>query len=67
MTNVISSITGAWTAVSTWFISTMGTVPEIFYVEETGLTFVGTLAVFGGGLAVIIGLIGMIRGWVKAR
>ncbi len=67
MTDAITAITNTWTAVSTWFISTMGTVPEIFYVKETGLTFVGTLAVFGGGLAVIIGLIYMIRGWVKAR
>lgn len=67
MTNVVSSITSVWTAVATWFISTMQTVPAIFYDADTGLTFVGTLAVFGGGLAIIIGLIGVIRGWTKAR
>lgn len=67
MTNVITAITTAWTAVATWFIDTMELVPEIFFNAETGLTFIGTLAIFGGGLSVIIGLIGVIRGWVKAR
>lgn len=67
MENVISSITGCWTAVSTWFISTFNTVPVIFYDAETGLTFVGTLAIFSGGLAVIIGLIGCVRSWIKTR
>lgn len=64
---VITAITEAWTAVSTWYVSTMQTVPEIFYDSETGLTFIGVLAIFGGGLTVIIGIIGAIRRWVKAR
>lgn len=67
MTNVVTAITSVWTAVAQWFIDTMALVPEIFYNSETGLTFVGTLAIFGGGLAIIIGLIAVIRGWVKAR
>lgn len=65
--SVITSITEAWTAVATWFIDTMELVPALFYNSETGLTFIGTLAIFGGGLAVIIGLIGVIRSWVKSR
>lgn len=65
--DVVTSITGTWTSVATWFIDTMNKVPAIFYDAETGLTFVGTLAVFGGGLTVIIGLIAAIRGWLKAR
>ena len=67
MANVVTAITDVWTAVATWFVATMQTVPDIFYDAETGLTFIGTLAIFGGGLAIIIGLIYMIRGWVKAR
>lgn len=65
--SVVSAITSTWSAVATWFIETMNTVPAIFYDAETGLTFVGTLAVFGGGLAVIIGLIAAVRSWLKAR
>lgn len=65
--SVVSSITETWSAVATWFIDTMNTVPAIFYNAETGLTFVGTLAVFGGGLTVIIGLIAAVRSWLKAR
>ena len=67
MTNVITAIPGAWTAVATWFIDTMELVPGIFFDAEKGLTFIGTLAIFGGGLSVIIGLIRVIRSWVKAR
>lgn len=67
MESVVTSITTTWTAVSSWFISTLKTVPAIFYEEQTGLTFIGTLAIFGGGLAIIIGLIGMVRGFLKAR
>lgn len=67
MANVVTAITDVWTAVSTWFVGTLQTVPDIFYDSETGLTFIGVLAIFSGGLAIIIGLIRMIRGWVKAR
>lgn len=67
MANVVTSITTVWSAVSTWFIDTLKTVPAIFYDSESGLTFIGTLAIFGGGLAIIIGLIGMVRGFLKAR
>lgn len=65
MTSVVEAITGCWTAVASWFIGTLKTVPELFYQQETGLTFIGTVAIFGGGLAIIIGLIGVIRGWTK--
>ena len=64
---IVEAITSVWTAVATWFISTMGLVPDLFYTEETGLTFIGTLAIFSGGLAVIIGIIAAVRGWLKSR
>lgn len=67
MANVVTSITTTWSAVASWFVETLNTVPAIFYDSETGLTFIGTLAIFGGGLAIIIGLIGMVRGFLKAR
>lgn len=65
--SVVESIVDVWTAVSSWFVSTVGTVTELFYVPETGLTFIGALAVFGGGIAIILGIIGMVRSWVKRR
>lgn len=65
MTDVITAITSCWTAVATWFIETFNLVPAIFYAKETGLTFIGTLAVFGAGFGIITGLIYMIRGWVR--
>lgn len=67
MANVVTSITTTWTAVAEWFIDTLNTVPAIFYDSETGLTFIGTLAIFSGGLSVIIGLIALIRRYLKSR
>lgn len=65
--SIVSSITEVWTAVATWFIATMNLVPDLFYDSETGLTFIGTLAIFSGGLAVIIGIIYAVRSWLKSR
>lgn len=67
MTSTITAITEAWTAVSTWYISTFQTVPALFYDAETGLTFVGVLAVMGAGLAIIMGLVMVIRSFLKAH
>jgi hypothetical protein len=65
--NIVTSITSVWSAVATWFIDTMNTVPALFYNEETGLTFIGTLAIFSGGIGIILGIIHAIRRWLKNR
>lgn len=67
MTSAITAITDAWTAVSTWYITTFKSVPALFYEAETGLTFVGVLAVMGAGLAIIMGLVMVIRSFLKAH
>ena len=67
MANVVTAITDVWTAVSTWFVATFATIPDIFYDAETGLTFVGVLAIFGAGIGIVMGLMKLVRGWIKAR
>lgn len=67
MNEQITAITNAWTAVSTWYITTFKSVPALFYEPETGLTFVGVLAVMGAGLAIIMGLVMVIRSFLKAH
>lgn len=64
---VISSITDAWTAVSEWYIQTFQDIPALFWDSTNGLTFVGTLAVMGAGLAIIMGLVKVIRSFLKAH
>ena len=66
-TGVVSAILAVWTAIANWYIDTFELVPKIFYNSETGLTFVGVLAVVGAGLAIIIGLVMTIRSFLKSH
>lgn len=61
MASVIEAILAVLTAISTWIVSTIGSLSSIFWVAETGLTFIGTLAVIGVGIAVVMLLISLIR------
>ena len=45
MTGVIGQITATWTAIMQWVTKSIGSVVEIFYTSENGLTFLGTLSV----------------------
>lgn len=65
--DVVTSITEVYTGVATWFIQTFNLVPSIFYSDESGLTFVGVIALIGSGIGIITGLIMLIRSWVKHR
>lgn len=64
---IVTSITEVWNAVSTWFVTTIGSITDMFYDSETGLTFLGTLAVFSAGIGITIGVINLIRGWLHSR
>lgn len=61
MASVIEAILAVLTAISTWIVTTIGSLSSIFWVAETGLTFIGTLAVIGVGIAVVMLLITLIR------
>lgn len=67
MANIISSITGVFTAIAEWISSAVTAMTPMFYESETGLTFLGTLAVCGLGFAVIFLIIGLIQNFLHFR
>ena len=67
MTQVISSITGVFTAIAEWIASAVTAITPMFYVAESGLTFLGTLAVCGLGFGVIFLIIGLIQNFLHFR
>lgn len=67
MTTVVESILAVFTALVGWFVETIGSVGAIFYVAETGLTFVGTITVIGVAIAVTLLVIAMIRSLLRLQ
>ena len=67
MTSVTSSILGVFTALVEWFVTTLGEVSALFYVAETGLTFIGTITVIGVAIAVTLMVIAMIRSLLRLQ
>lgn len=50
---ILTAITDVFTAISTWIVEAIGGVMPMFYVAETGLTFLGVLAVAGLAFSVV--------------
>lgn len=67
MGGVISQITQVWTSLMQWLSTSVGSVVEIFYTSEGGLTFLGTLAVFALGISVFFLLMGLIQNFLHLR
>ena len=67
MTNVISSITGVFTAIAEWIANAVNAISPMFYSPESGLTFLGTLAVCGLGFGVVFLIIGLIQNFLHFR
>ena len=63
--DLIQSILTIWTAISTWFISTMGELLGIFYDPTTGITILGIMAFAGIGVGLIFLLLGLVRKFFK--
>ena len=67
MTTVISSVTGVFTAMAEWLTTTIPSVVKIFYDAESGLTFLGTLAVCGLAISVFFLLMHLIQNFLHFR
>lgn len=57
MTTVITAITAVFTAIGQWLVTAITAMEAVFWAEGA-LTFVGTLAVVGLAIAVILDIIG---------
>lgn len=67
MTNVLEAILDVFDAVSTWIQSAVTSVMPMFYNAESGLTFLGVLAVAGLAFSVVFLIIGIIQNFLHFR
>lgn len=67
MTTAVTAITAVFTAIMGWISDSIATLTPIFYVAETGLTFIGTLTIMGLGISIFFLLVGVISNFLKFR
>lgn len=58
---MIEAITGVFTSIGDWLVEAVASFMPMFYVAETGLTLLGTLAVCGLAVSICFLLIGIIQ------
>lgn len=58
---MIEAITGVFTEIGNWLVTAVSSFLPMFYVAETGLTLLGTLAVAGLAVSICFLLIGIIQ------
>lgn len=63
--NVISAILEVWSSVLAWFGGAFNDLIPIFYVAETGLTFIGYLAVGGMAVSAAFLFLGLVQKWLR--
>lgn len=65
--SVVSAITDVFSAIGTWISNAVTDLLPMFYSTETGLTFIGTLAVCGLAFSIVFLLIGLISNFLSFR
>lgn len=65
--NLLTAIFAVFTAIGEWITTSLPTFFTLFYVAESGLTLLGTLAVVGLGISVVFLLMGIIQRFLKFR
>lgn len=67
MTNILTSILDVFDAVGTWIVEAVNSLTPMFYGAETGLTFMGVLAVAGLAFSVVFLILGIIQNFLHFR
>ena len=65
MQTVVSRVLAVFNEIGNWIPEALENMVPIFYSNETGLTFLGTLAVCGLAFSVVFLLIGIIQKFLK--
>lgn len=65
--SVLNAILAVFTAVGDWISTTVASFIPMFYVAETGLTFLGVLACCGLAFSVAFLMIGIIQKFLHFR
>lgn len=64
---IVSQITGVFSSIAEWITGQLPNFVKIFYDAESGLTFLGTLAVCGLAISVFFLLMGLIQNFLHFR
>lgn len=67
MTTVLTAILSVFLSVGEWIADAVAALTPMFWVAETGLTFLGTLAVAGLAFSVAFLIIGLIQNFLHFR
>lgn len=67
LTGVLTSILEVFSSVGTWIAEAVQTLIPMFYVPETGLTFIGVLAVASLAFSVVFLIMGIIQNFLHFR
>ena len=65
--SILTAILAVFTAIGEWIGTAVTSLVPMFYGAETGLTFLGVLAVAGLGFSVIFLIIGVIQNFLHFR
>jgi hypothetical protein len=65
--SIVKSITDVFSEIGTWISDAINDLLPMFYNAETGLTFLGTLAVCGLAFSVVFLLISLIQNFLHFR
>ena len=65
--SVLSKVLEVFSAIGTWIGTAVNSIIPMFYSAESGLTFLGVLAVAGLGFSVIFLVIGIIQNFLHFR
>lgn len=64
---ILTAILEVFSSVGTWIAEAVTDLLPMFYVAETGLTFMGILAVAGLAISVVFLMIGVIQNFLHFR
>lgn len=64
MNGVLDTILDVWTMLIEWFTTSIGSVTQVFYVPETGLTFVGSLTILSIALGIATMIVASVRSYL---
>lgn len=67
MTNVLTAVLAVFMAVAEWIGDAFTALIPIFWVAETGLTFLGVLAVAALAFSIVFLIIGIIQRFLHFR
>ena len=67
MASIITGMTDVFSAVFEWIGSALMGVIDVFYVAETGFTFLGVLALIALAISIFFLLIGIIQNFLHLR